>query len=512
MKTIELSSYNSQLVNANADYTCVFPPAIVGNGSQVSITQAFIDSDINASYQNFPIPEDLQLKFTFGIYYMNTNENVQYTKGKKNDLYVARDAKRRLVTDTITITVPMGNYSPMELANIITKNLLQIPEGLSIQDIAKQPGSLLKVCGQDYRFDIQLGTADTAYTLANSGLQITHLHSAVVPVDDSIFNQYPVGTEISVRYRIVNGDSNTSNSKVVSFNKATGAIEIEPCGLTFPLDSVSTYDLIQIYLESAPNTFFFNQQDVKDLWTFNTQVYIGTSQFALEFEEQNSKFQFTQLHMPMYSSKSPPTPGVSVVANIDAAAAGTYIALDARSGIYFTELEPQSFWTNLGFNVESLLVVDGTNTIGAALKTPLSRGKNITSHFFGYDGVISKSYALPVVPNGVYFYDTETVLSIVADNNPLNTDGGYYLINLQGLNTSYSNDNGTVFSGIMSIASKNYNNGGYITAYGDGSIVFQNNGEPFILSSIRVQILDPITKKLVSTLGRNNSIIIQISP
>ena len=48
MKTIELSTYNSKEVLSNSEYTCTFPPVQINNGTQIQISQAFIDSVITA--------------------------------------------------------------------------------------------------------------------------------------------------------------------------------------------------------------------------------------------------------------------------------------------------------------------------------------------------------------------------------------------------------------------------------------------------------------------------------
>jgi hypothetical protein len=199
--------------------------------------------------------------------------------------------------------------------------------------------------------------------------------------------------------------------------------------------------------------------------------------------------------------------GVSVKETVTSS--GVYGAADTRSGIFFTDLEPTAFWSNLGFTLNNILVVDGDNE---KLRTRLVRGVNITSHLFGYDGIISHSYVLPSpVPSAEYFYATETVISIEADTELLNNDSGYYLIELVGLKTDYLNDNGQQLPAIMNVASKNYNQGGYITGYGDGSITYTNTGEPYMLSSLRVRILDPITKTPITTIGPKNSVFVQVS-
>jgi hypothetical protein len=514
MKTIELSTYNSKEVLSNGEYTCTFPPVQIDNGTQVAISQVFIDSAINGSYQNISVPADLDLHFEFGIYYMNLYEPEKTYAGPApvSDLYVVRQPGTDILyTDTTQVTVPKGNYTPLEIANIITKLMSAVPPITDILEVGFIPGALLKSTEPTTSLKCKTGTPDTVPSSPSQYYKpITTLHTVIAPVGP-IGSAFTPNSDIIISIQTI-GDP-TIFSKVtvelLTFDNATGTITIAPSNdFIYPADPLQTITSITIQNAQPIAAVFCNQKDYTNRFTFTKPVFMGSSQFALEFDENSGKFQFTQLHMPMYTSASPFNPGVSIVAKIEDNT--KYFPADVRSGIFFVNMQPASFWGSLGFNLDTLLVQDDQVTHN--LKTPLQRGVNITSQFFGYDGIIAHTYPLPTPSAAPYFYVTDTVISIEADEQLPNSDSGYYLIELVGLTTSYSTDNGNQLSSVMNIASKNYNQSGYITAYADGSVPFVNTGEPFTLTNIKVRILDPLSKKVVTTLGNKNSVFVQITP
>ena len=515
MKIIELSTYNSKEVLSNSEYTSTFPPVLISNGTQIQISQAFIDSVISGNYQNISIETDTDLHFQFGIYYMNLDEADKHNNGLITDIYVCRNSTSlALYTDIAKITIEKGNYTPIELANVITKKMTIIPHITNLLDVSIVPGSLLKTTETTYTFPCLTGSSDTVPPNERYfGQPISELHASIIPVSDLIYPNFTVGDDIYITYAVSGYAPVRITTQLLSFNQQTGLLTFTPHAtganqFTYPtsFSSDNQYYSVSISSVNTIHATFYNQTNNADSFYFNKPVYMGTSQFALEFDENSGKFQFTQIHMPMFSSGANPLQGVSVVESL--ITSGVYLPADVRSGIFFVDLQPSDFWSSLGFNLNTLLVQDNNTHV---LKTPLARGTNITSHLFGYDGFIAHSYPYPMPSASLYFYATDTVISIEADEQLPNGDSGYYLIELVGLKTDYLNDNGQQFGSIMNVASKNYNASGFITVYSDGSITYVNNGEPYMLSSLRVRILDPITKTPITTLGTKNSVFIQIT-
>lgn len=515
MKTIELSTYNSKEVLSNGEYTCTFPPVEIPTGASIQITQAFLDSNLNGSYQNIVIPEDLTLSIEFGLFYTNMDDANKTPKisAAPFDMYVARHSDLSLYTDVCLVTVPKDNYTPTELANLITKQVVAVPSLKNILDISYLPGYVLKTSNINYSFPIDVNsTKSSAY---QQDEEITKLKALNTPIDPIIFSKFPPNTPIVITYQQQYTNPVSFHTVLQAFDQNTGELTFAPPSqffLTAGPDELQ-YTSVSVSLQTPAQISFHNQANHTDSWVFKKPVYVGTNQFALEFDSDSGKFQFTQTHMPMYSTPSggqQAQPCCSVQSYVDASGNTTYASIDVRSGVFFTDLQPSSFWESLGFDLKSLLVTDDTTS--HVLQTKLSRGVNVTSQFFGFDGFISNCRDYPAPSLAAYEYVTDVVVSIDADEQLPNGDSGYYLIELKGLTTGYSTDNGDQLSSVMSIASKNYNQSGFITAYADGSIPYVNTGEPFTLSSIRVRIIDPIRHQVVNTLGPKNSIIIQISP
>lgn len=516
MKTIELSTYNSKEVLSNSEYTCTFPPVEIPNGASIQITQAFLDSNLSGAYQNIVIPEDLQISITFGLFYVNMKDSNKDPEisNVPFDMYVARHSDLSLYTDACLVTIPKDNYTPAELANLITKQVVAVPSLRDIQDISYRPGYVLKTSNINYSFPIDIkSTQSSAYEEDN---YIEKLKALYTPVDPIIFSKFQPKTKIVITFQEKYGYPSSFSTTLETFDQNTGMLTFNPPSTTFLYTGPEElpYTNVSVSLKDAYQISFHNQTDANDSWVFTKPVYVGTNQFALEFDSDSGKFQFTQTHMPMYSTPTSSQPQAQPCCVVDSYLSSTgvttYAPIDARTGVFFTNLQPASFWESLGFDLTSLLVVD--DNVNHVLKTKLTRGVNITSQFFGFDGFISDCRKYPAPLFASYEYVTDVVLSIAANQQLPNADSGYYLIELKGLTTQYSTDNGDQLSSVMSIASKNYNQSGFITAYSDGSIPFVNTGEPFTLTSIKVRILDPITKQVVNTLGAKNSVFIQISP
>ena len=114
------------------------------------------------------------------------------------------------------------------------------------------------------------------------------------------------------------------------------------------------------------------------------------------------------------------------------------------------------------------------------------------------------------VPDAELFTQSSATVPIRSVNTYGTTqDSGYYLIQISGLNTDYTQDTKKRHN-IMGIISRQYNQNGYVSDWGSGSLRYINKGEPFLLSSLEISILDPKTKKPVDNLGINNSVFLEV--
>ena len=108
---------------------------------------------------------------------------------------------------------------------------------------------------------------------------------------------------------------------------------------------------------------------------------------------------------------------------------------------------------------------------------------------------------------------TDQINTITATNNYQGiSDGGYFLLRVSGLPVQYEEDN-KIRNDILAVCPRQYNNNGYITFFGaDGTLVYINTGSAFLLSSVDVAVLDPLTKTPVTTLGTGNSVFLVVTP
>ena len=63
---------------------------------------------------------------------------------------------------------------------------------------------------------------------------------------------------------------------------------------------------------------------------------------------------------------------------------------------------------------------------------------------------------------------------------------------------------------ISAIVSQQYVNNNFTTGFPESGVVWVNQGESFLLSSMKVEILDGTKKKPVTGLGSNSSIFFRI--
>jgi len=90
------------------------------------------------------------------------------------------------------------------------------------------------------------------------------------------------------------------------------------------------------------------------------------------------------------------------------------------------------------------------------------------------------------------------------------TDGGHYLISIDGYKGSLITDNGVM--NCKTIISTYYQaaNSFVINSEPD-SAIYEHIGEPLLLSSIKVRIIDPVSGKEVANLGGNSSVYLEIT-
>jgi hypothetical protein len=135
---------------------------------------------------------------------------------------------------------------------------------------------------------------------------------------------------------------------------------------------------------------------------------------------------------------------------------------------------------------------------------------NITSYTSIYT---TQALGLENAVNQYYFETSETTEPIKASLPPISSDtnGGHYLIDLQ---CSYVNDFITQDKNyqVKAVVGNYFLSGdSFAMSMGPDSFVYQHKGEAISLASVKIRILNPITKLPETNLGTNSTVYLQIT-
>lgn len=259
--------------------------------------------------------------------------------------------------------------------------------------------------------------------------------------------------------------------------------------------------------------------------------FVGASEFSLEYDVGGGQvFQLSYCHMPMTDPARPGEQDIALYTTGSPGSGLTYHAITSASGIAFHDLQPASFWQDrLGLR-EKLIVPLLTDSNGLNYYTLPSLERSITYGFQGLGTFLLPPTATPstnpvtypdfrkmspLVPaqNPLYLNVTGQSRAIIGDTITVNTVGGYFLI--ECLNAFRSTggyiDNTENRRYISAVVSTQFDANNVITGYADSDTAgYVHRGASYLISSVVVRILNPLTKLPVGTLGNNNCIWLQV--
>lgn len=256
---------------------------------------------------------------------------------------------------------------------------------------------------------------------------------------------------------------------------------------------------------------------------------VGTTRFAIEFGVAGDVFQVSYMHQPITNPARVGEEDIALYYTGSPQGKLRYFPVKSASGIVFHQLEPKSFWdTQLGLS-KKLVVPLAVDLNGTQFYYKSTLEQNIT---FGFQGLGTflfpapevtpatnpvtylnpRNMAIPPISNPVYFDVTGQSRAIIGETISINTDGGFFLIEI--LNTfrkkgSYI-DNRESRPQISAIVSAQYDSNNSITGYSDSGIPYIHAGASYIISECTVRILNPLTKAPATNLGINNCCWIQV--
>jgi hypothetical protein len=263
--------------------------------------------------------------------------------------------------------------------------------------------------------------------------------------------------------------------------------------------------------------------------------WIGSSQFELAYDESTKTFRWDYLHTPFFSGN----PGeISVKYEI---IDNKYTTTSSSFGVALASVSPDSFFEDLlGFNTKTSKSATGSDEDDLQCHTTVSNslteftvggvtarfptfstkvGTSTTSQFVGSDTVVQKTPDPYYVPEGDSFtstLDADNTDKIIARTpisqlNKSDTTGYFYLDITSNFQTSFLNTNG-VSRSMSGVITRYENTGSYTIGSSDAGILYTHVGEPQVLQSLKIRILNP-DKTLASNssgIGSDNTVLLQV--
>ena len=402
----------------------------------------------------------------------------------------------QLQTFPLEFTIPGGVdvvYSPIEIAKLITDNLINL----------EQEGQ----ASIDYANAGKLNNTMVSYPAMNPFL-------TTVLKNHSEIQARGVAQGTNLEQVFINADG-YQNAKFAAPDvnnpdgNQNGNLQMK-------------YDITSMLAEKMTNLAGQQTHNAQDYW-------IGSNEIALEFDESVNKLKFTQQHFPVYSGDTTLPSGDSALDALPSAVYNPCETLNPYfsnkglitqySGLVWTELSPPSFWNSiLGFNglvsqpngnqgfmkvagapdappptvpnSFELIVTEGVNTTGAlpSIDVGVVHSNAGFSTPIQADPTIAKGEGGMSVP--VIIQDVLSIFSQRTWNTSPATEG-YFLLDIatnfqQNMIGSTLKNTST-----QSIVNRYYTADSFTSDQGQGSIVYEHKGEPQMLSSFRVKVLNP---------------------
>lgn len=276
--------------------------------------------------------------------------------------------------------------------------------------------------------------------------------------------------------------------------------------------------------------------------------WCGAEAVSFIYDESSDAFQVAQSHSNIYSRVDGGVIARQFRTKLEDPATGTLVTTDKAGGIFFTSMEPKSlFFDKMKFKQHDILVEQFTNNPSVVnLKTNggnftdsaqnnllenalthtcnLRPSFNITGNFLGLTTYIDKRIAPnpqsdPAFFGGEYgLIDSKYTLDI-AISAPITIRGGevaeaeqidpYFAIEINGLVNQDIVGAKVKNNLIQSIVGKYFSDGSFTSGGVDDSFRYTHIGQPMMLKSLSVRILDSAGEEVVG-LGPNSAIILEI--
>jgi hypothetical protein len=544
---LDISQRDSLNVQDNGEYTTILSkPVEVFPGDTVQLKSVYLDT-VSASDQVINLKQDVKINTTSGVYLLDWEDEKRTYRGS----YIG---STNVPTGEMFI---MMNKTQLIDATAIRFNKHKDTEGWGgfecTLELEKTDGSKLLVgpinvpgrAAEDNHWDFDIPGAP--HTVINGTITF-----AAVPSPPPTFVES--FDEMKEKYNTlivgIMGTLQTPSEYVPHTSKYTFTLpkgvyqpdqlaqqisqvfskNLDPFnkywGINTPFMTVSTqHDYPQNMLGTqTEGPWFFHPTNHTKRFHLdpNADYIIGSNQMACEYDSVEQKFKLN-INFPFYDSQG----NISIWAarNND----NNFIKVNKHGGVWFNDLTTQYadgssidlFGDIMKFDMSKITVEiqDNFTTDGTVkykiLKTNLQDSVNVTGQYFGIDAFIDKS--------NPHFRDassnpkpaTATTIDYIFASEEFDDEeanSGYYLIEASGNFSSSFIQQNESRSFIRGIVSKYFSYKSYTSAGSQASIPYVHiSKQPMLLSSVKVRILDPNTKKLPKNLGSDNTLFFEIT-
>lgn len=554
---VELSRYTADDKPSNAEWTNrLATPVILENENYVMVKQAFIDTRL-IDQTSILIEQDVQwvLQFMYWVNNVGINAydltNITDYRQPDGVPYVlidippgndptANNTFSRPIIDDFTINIPKGTYERSYLADYITKQLQKInqPQRRPYVYNSFSNDRVIPLYDPSNNFTgFSPASTGTNYQVITPFLRPLFYGTATSPTDPEyqtsmIWSDNVGDFRQALFWRLTDSNGYSSSSP----------------GSFLLIDSTSgSKHNITVETNKGPTLFETVESG-----------YIGASQMAFVYNDEggNGKFSFQYLHTPIVNAGNESVGVYTTTTNNDN---GANLAsfettfLNAYSGIMFVHTytnlsnDPYNdpFLQQLGFEYNDIVCPNIKNYFAysnAPILFANYRPLNLYDDFLPYTtrnlmtlsdivasttqttvgtwgptyNITNNMSTMSVLPNGKSYYDfsqSDVTEELVALNVPTssNTSAGHYLVELQ---CAYVSDyiNQEKNYQVKAIIGNYFLSGdSFCMSMGPDSFMHQHQGVPLAISSIKVRLLNPVTKEPATNLGANSTIYLQIT-
>tara|TARA_R110000823_G_scaffold273541_4_gene392597 strand:- start:7463 stop:9574 length:2112 start_codon:yes stop_codon:yes gene_type:complete len=257
--------------------------------------------------------------------------------------------------------------------------------------------------------------------------------------------------------------------------------------------------------------------------TETVNVTLGARKFAIEYGVVGAAYQVSDAHQSVNNPDDVASDNIGFFRTGAGSVGDPFIfnEITAATGVIINDLQPQPFWTEVMGLYDNWVVPTTEDDKGVRYFTkkqvnPVDgndKNPHESAEITTFNPTNSRIETAPTTEATFISTTATPTFSVVGDSPVVNTEGTFYLLEIQGLNVTQSDfiDSDETMPNISAIISKQYNANDIVTGFSDSGIPYVHRGEPQMISSARVRILDPTTKNVVSTLGQRNDVFLNLT-